>query len=116
MSKKYFKNQKEMMQALLDDKKIGWDEWSEEEYFFLNKSGTLQYNDETLVAMEEISDDANAMFIYEPPKKKKKILLHRYIYKVGKLYVTSTWTSDHEPPFGLEVVKTETKEIEVDCE
>lgn len=72
MAKKYL-TMKEIMEALVTGKKLGCDDWMEDEYVCLNGQG--MFVDESGVMIDNISLDDECMYIYEEPKKKVELFL-----------------------------------------
>lgn len=66
----------------------------------------------------EYSDIIENIKYFNEVKQKKKIILYRYTYqRENKSVFTVNWDSDNQPDImnrHLKIVKTETKEIEID--
>lgn len=111
-----FKTQAEIYQALLDGKKIKRKTWAPEAYIHLVEGGLV---DEFGDNMEETRlFPPHEFLIYEEPKPKKKVTLYRHTMSnriSGNIYQT-TWDSVEtavDTKF-IEVIKTESKEVEYD--
>jgi len=108
---KKFKNQAEMMQALLDGEKIQYGDNPESKAYHYMKDSVI-YTNELSPSSPSLGLFAN-FHIYELPKKKKKIKLYRYYIDKLESIHTQNWSSTKYNGI-YKVVKTETKEIEVD--
>lgn len=111
-----FKTQSEIYQALLDGKKIKRNTWRIGAYIHLVEG---RLTDEVGDNMEETRlFPPHEFLIYEKSKPKKKVTLYRYTVSnriSGNIYQT-TWDSVEtavDTKF-IEVIKTESKEVEYD--
>lgn len=111
-----FKTQAEIFKALLDGKKI---EYKDGEIVGLMDGNTCTFFlDGTSVPARWSFSHPNEWSIYEKPKPKKKVTLYRHTMSnriSGNIYQT-TWESVEtavDTKF-IEVIKTESKEVEYD--
>lgn len=108
-----FKSPKEMMQALIDGKKIRVKTWPDNE--FIHLSNGYFYSNEGSQFVPSL-DFFNKYEIYEEPKKTRKVTLTRYlIEEQGHLWISMWGSIDNlmVPP-NAKILKTETKEIEIE--
>jgi len=118
MSTKKYLTAKEMFAALLDGKKIKSEDWSDNEYCFIDDHGDLV--DECGDQFSIYDLDCNNMVIYEEPKKKVELFLwanQATIDSYYKLDVNFMTEETAKLLFGDKVVKTNcsiTVEVEND--
>lgn len=71
---------KEILEALLAGKKIGSEDWGEDEYVYLDDEGHLRdengylVNGIDFILVNDFDSNTN-MFVYEEPKKKAELFL-----------------------------------------
>jgi len=112
-----FKNTKELLQALIDGKKIIHSYYEKDAFIYLHE-GKIWSNSTD----KEFGTVFNEYEKFEIVKEKKKITLYNYIYKIisANPKIFESGFTSHDWSFfhieGRKLLKTETKEIEVDNE
>jgi hypothetical protein len=108
-----FKTQKEFFDALANHKKIAWHNWDDSCFVHIDLQGRL-VNERGFPAFSMDFIDCSGWSLYEEPKKMKTVTLYRYTYGAGDSIHESLWTTDEFSYPKLKLLKTETKEIQIE--
>ena len=110
-----FKTQAEIFKALIDGKKIVFNQWMKTSFAHL-KDGFIRTDSGSLLLADFSLPEAWS--IYEEPKPRKKVTLYNYTYVQEGVFLETGFTSKSFVKNSIlsqtKLIKTESKEVEYD--